>query len=190
MFIRASFSAGRVGRQPPPSQRRPGWTTSWQFKASAVRSCSMHLRAREATVANWASPCAHSAGRLSAPPRLSAPSRGAAVAQFGMSLRVISPTFLRTDPLHVLVLSAAPAVGQSWAHGSRSSPRLWLPVAERIRGVQPRALLALPRIAVAGWVQRLADFAQEGLAQWRQRELGQPRGPDDNDAFGAEVAGD
>src|SRR6266446_2038221 len=36
MFIRASSSAGLVGRQPPPSQRRPGWTISWQFKASAL----------------------------------------------------------------------------------------------------------------------------------------------------------
>src|SRR6185503_2121933 len=32
MFIRASSSAGMVGRQPPTSQRRPGWTISWQFK--------------------------------------------------------------------------------------------------------------------------------------------------------------
>src|SRR5882672_12140474 len=31
MFIRASVSAGMVGRQPPPSQRWPGWTISWQF---------------------------------------------------------------------------------------------------------------------------------------------------------------
>ncbi len=29
-----------VGRQPPPSQRRPGWTTSWQFKASASFPCT------------------------------------------------------------------------------------------------------------------------------------------------------
>src|SRR5512138_2295375 len=36
MSIRASFSAGMVDSQPPPSQRWPGWTTSWDFTSRAM----------------------------------------------------------------------------------------------------------------------------------------------------------